>query len=581
MKFKIPANLGDLTAAAITRMRGEAAEEYNTAFASARESGAASVTQEQLDDLHALRAFVADADTRLTELAGETATDGSGDVPAGGLAELSPIRQLTETQPDPADMAGGETREDTTVSVGDVAAAGLLAGDAGKVVDQALAQMSLTASAGLPGYSAGQEVDFEALAQAVATQVQSYIGLGGSSVASAQLAAFKLPGTGHVVHGDQRDRDVLAAAVDESQLPGGSLVAARLAAFQGTGQLESVTASGWCAPSETDYNVQFNGAATALFDTPRVTATRGGVWVMPEIGYADVIGMAPAPGSHFFRFTEAEIIAGAVKPFFTLDCPTPTEYRLGVVGMGIVTNLLQVRAYPEYVREFIRAALIGLQSIRAAANIAAVRAGSTAYDLTAAAPWVNDGSVVSQVLPAAEMAAVDQRTRGSLPPTATIEQVFPLWILAQMRADWLRRNAAPDPKLADAWIMDWFTQRHIAPQFVYGWQDRYDVTDGGLLWPGGDPAVPGERMTQFPTNLHFLSYPAGSWVEATADVITLRSVYDSIRLASNERVELFTEQGTRMINRRNDSRVYELNICPTGDTGAQRAVTCTGNTGTQ
>jgi hypothetical protein len=264
-----------------------------------------------------------------------------------------------------------------------------------------------------------------------------------------------------------------------------------------------------------------------------------------------------------------------VKTFFTLDCPDPVEYRLGVVGMGIVTNLLQVRAYPEYVREFIRAAMIGLQSIRAAANIAAVRAASTAYNLTAVPVWASDGSVVSQVLPAAEMAAVDQRTRGALGPNATIEQVFPIWILTQMRADWLRRNAAVDPKLADAWIMDWFAQRNIAPQFVYGWQDRYDATDGGLLWPGGDPAVAGERMTALPTNLHFLSYPAGTWVEATADVITLRSVYDSIRLASNQRVELFTEQGTRMVQRRNDSRVYELTICPTGDTGMQRQIACT------
>lgn len=583
MKFKVPGNLTDLTAAALTRLRGEAADEYNELFTAAQAAGSDNVTQAQLDDLYALRSFVADADAHLTTLAADAATDGSGD--GGQLAELAPIKQYeqptTTTDPAAGDGVDGPVKvadaEPITVSVGDVAAAGLLAGDAGKVVDAAVARMSLVASAGLPDFVPGAEVpDLGALGQAVAKQMLGYLGLSGGQSATTALAAFKLPPNEFVVHGDQRDRDVLTAACDEKRLPGGSLVAARTGAFKDSGgRLESVTASGWCAPSEIDYSVQFYGAASGLFDTPTVTATRGGLWVMPEIGYANVIGMAPAPGSNFFRFTEAQLIAGAVKSFFTLDCPTPHEYRLGVVGMGIVTNLLEVRAYPEYVREFIRAALIGLQTIRAAANVAAVRAGSVAYNLTAAPPWVSDGSVVSQVLPAAEMAAMDQRYRDALPPTATIEQVFPMWLLAQMRADWLRRNAAPDPKLADSWIMDWFSQRYIAPQFIYGWQDRYDATDGGLLWPGGDPTVAGERMTMLPTNLHFLSYPAGTWVEATADVITLRSVYDSVRLASNERVELFTEQGTRMIPRRSDSRVYELTICPTGDTGMQRQIVCT------
>lgn len=549
--FVIPTNLGDLTPEALRRYRAQAVEEHNTALSVAR-GNPDGATDEQVDRMLALRAFVASADEALGT------TDGTPSQPAGvtetePLASLSPVAEPATSAP----------------TVGDIAGRPLVTAQAAAVVNQTLARSAITASAGLNGISAGQVLDgLGGLADAIKPQLDSYFGLG-EGISKNPVATIRLPETAFTMAGDRRDIEVMDSLVDESRLPGGSLVAARTAAFEQTGSLEGLTASGWCSPSAIDYSVQFHGAASGLYDAPTMTATRGGVWIMPELDFSTIYGMAPAPGANFFNLTEAQVIAGTVKTFVNVDCPTPAEYRLGVNGFGLVAGLLQLRAYPEYVREFTRGSLIGLQHFRSALNVAAVVLGSTAVDLSAVLPWSADGSVLSVVLPAAEMAAVDQRYRGRLDRTATIEQVFPLWIIAQMRADFMRRNGTSDnPSLADAWIMNWFRERYIAPQFIYGWQDRFG-SNGGAGFPGD--ATP---VTALPLSLKFLSYPAGTWVNAVADVIQLSTVYDSVRLASNTRIEFFTEQGNRMIPRRSDSRVYTVGICPSGNTGQQHAVTC-------
>jgi hypothetical protein len=77
-----------------------------------------------------------------------------------------------------------------------------------------------------------------------------------------------------------------------------------------------------------------------------------------------------------------------------------------------------------------------------------------------------------------------------------------------------------------------------------------------------------------PTELSFIVYPAGTWVRAVSDVITLNSVYDSTKLATNQVTHLFTETGWAMVRMCPLSRVYTITICPNGKTGLQRDVTC-------
>lgn len=558
--FNIPKNIGDFTTEALARMRAEAAQEYNATLA-AFSADPSSATDEGLGRLDALLAFATSVDEILTPQAGTEgdATTENEDQPAADrLSAFSPIDPPAAQAPGVGDVAPSarsqEAAEDASAS------------------DRVFARCSLVAAAGLPGYANGQDLtDIGGVAEAINRQLRGVTGAPQTGFSSQDIAGIVLPDSTYAASASPTDnRALLRELTDERRLPGGSLVAARLAQFeQAAGGQAALVASGWCAPSEVDYSIKYYGGTQGLFDAPMITAPRGGLWVMPELDFSTVYGTPP--GSSYFNFTEAQIIAGAVKTFVDIPCPDPTEYRLGVIGFGAVAPLLALRAYPENTSEYVRASLIGLQRLISAVNIAEVVLGSTAINLSAVAPWVSDGSVVSQMLAAGEMAAVDQRIRGGYDPDSTIEQVWPYWVLAQARADWIRRNGAQNPFLADLEIMRQFAALRIAPQFVMMWQDFWT---SGAGFPGDDPTG-GGVVTQLPTSVSFLSYPVGTWVHATLPVITLRGVFDSVRLSSNERIEIFTEQGRRMIKRRTDSRVYTLAICPTGATGEQREVACT------
>jgi hypothetical protein len=188
-------------------------------------------------------------------------------------------------------------------------------------------------------------------------------------------------------------------------------------------------------------------------------------------------------------------------------------------------------------------------------------------------PYTSDGSVVSQVLSAVEMAIVDIKYRLRLQRSATLEVLMPFWMGAQMRADWIRRNATgsgPDAlTLADSAISAAYSARGARVQYVYDWQDAFSSASLSGTGPGADTP-----MTELPTSLQFIVYPSGTWIRAVSDVITLNSVYDSTKLATNQVTHLFTETGWAMLKMCPLSRIYTVAICPNGSTGVQRAVTC-------
>jgi len=169
-----------------------------------------------------------------------------------------------------------------------------------------------------------------------------------------------------------------------------------------------------------------------------------------------------------------------------------------------------------------------------------------------------------------EMAIVDIKYRLRMQQNATLEVVMPYWILAQMRADWIRRNGgnyADMLCLADSAISSAFSCRGARVQYVYDWQDAFSNVSA----TGAGADTPINFLNK---ELQFLVYPAGTWVRAVSDVITLNSVYDSTKLATNQVTHLFTETGWAMIRMCPVSRVYTVPICPSGRTGNQQTITC-------
>jgi hypothetical protein len=443
---------------------------------------------------------------------------------------------------------------------------------------------TLVAAAGVPNYEAGQPLPTMLdVAKAFISRSSSHQALNRRGSAGGQVQSYPVAQlvrdypAEFSIQGDETDYAKLLEVSNERRLPGGSLLRS---VEQRRAEMEKnhperdslVAAMGWCAPSETDYSICLQITTDGMFDAPEVQARRGGIRHNTGIEFDGIFGGGScASPTGFFDLTEAEVAAGTVKTCLEIDCPDFIDTRLGVTGLCLTGNILAIRGYPEYTATFTRGALAASAHQINREQIAAVVADSTAVTLSGA-PWATDLSVVSQVMSAVEAAIVDIKYRLRLMQSATLEVVMPFWILAQMRADWIRRNAtggwSDSVMLADSDITSGFARRGARVQYVYDWQDAF-ATCAASGSPGSDTP-----LGALPTSLQFLVYPAGTWVRAVSDVITLNSVYDSTLLATNQVTHLFTETGWAMVRMCPLSRVYTVAICPSGSTGLQRIVSC-------
>lgn len=573
MIFQIPSDLTVYTDVALTQMSKTAATEYNTLLASIQ-SDASLATPDALDDLDALRKFTKDADTEIKGRA--LASEHLASHAPLTVAEFAPVateeQAVTETAEVEAEFAAPSVAE---VAPHTPALEGELV--------EASNYGRMFAAANLDDYPMGSELkDLGELTKAFLGKVKTFGALGAlntnSEPVAYQVATIQRDYPQELsVFGRDEDDEILRRVADETRLPGGSLLKAlesrRAELALKSPQLDSlVAATGWCAPSETLYDTCFQGVIDGLFDAPEVQARRGGIRHNQGIDFTGVYGA----GTGFFNLTEAQVASGTAKTCIEIPCPSFVDDRLGVTGVCITGNILQNRGYPEFVRDWMRAAMVVSAHQINMLQIAEVVAGSTAVSLTANDPWQSDASVTSQLLAAVEMAIVDIKYRLRMSRAATLDVVFPFWVLAQFRADLSRRNGGDyfaSSAARDAEIVSWFAQRGARPQFVYDWQDAFATTD--VVGAAGNAPGHATPIVRFPTGVKFLVYPSGTWVRAVNDVITLNAIYDSTKLVTNQNTQLFTETGWKMMRMCPVSRVYTINICPTGATGAQRAVDCT------
>lgn len=338
-----------------------------------------------------------------------------------------------------------------------------------------------------------------------------------------------------LVVGEGEANKTLDYAASESRLPGGSLVAA----------------AGWCAPSQTIYDMIELESTDGMVDLPEVQVTRGGIRHNPGPDFSSIFG-----GTGHFHLTEAQVISGSTKPTMEVPCPTFEDVRLEAVGVSVTGSLLQRRGYPEIIERFIRGALVAHQHKVNQALLAKMETNSTAVDLSTGA----DGTAASELLSAVELAVEDIRYRHRMPMSATVEVKIPRWAFALMRADLARRAGVDLLGITDAVITGYFAARGARVQAVYDWQDAFSGLTGG---PGGDTP-----LTALPTTVKFMAYPAGTWVRGSDSVIRLDTVYDAAGLAGNKYQALFVEEGVLVAKRGHDSRVYTVAVCPSGNTAS-------------
>ena len=403
--------------------------------------------------------------------------------------------------------------------------------------------------ADVPGFAADSDASFEDLAVALDRRLQGF----NSGAYAAAARAGRAMSERHSLavvrkHFDERATvsspesadAAMAFAVNEKNLPGGSLVAA----------------GGWCAPSETVYDLLEDESRDGLISLPEINVTRGGIKFTKGPKFADLYA-APS-----FNFTEEEAKAGkylpdaanqgankvGAKPVYNVPCTEFEEVRLSAAGLHVQANLLQQRGYPELVARTIRGALVAHEHKMSERIIASMERQSTAVSM-------DSGQIgaAAPILTAIELQVEHYRYAQRLSRSTTLEAVFPYWVHGAIRTDLSRRQGVDLTDVNDARIDAWFKARGVNPQFVYDWQALTGDASAFKAWGA---------------SLKFLLYSAGTFVKGGQDVITLDTVYDSALLGQNDYTALFTEEGYLVAKRGHDARVVTVPINPNGGTGA-------------
>ena len=342
--------------------------------------------------------------------------------------------------------------------------------------------------------------------------------------------------------------EAMKFAVDESRLPGGSLVAS----------------GGWCAPSETIYDFMETETREGLFSLPEINVARGGIRFTNGADFTELFAnLAQAT----WDVSEEEDIAGdyqnisaeSDKPCFKIDCPDFQEERLRLTGLCLSAGLLAQRGYPEHIARTIRGTLVAHDHQTSGKLLKYIEDNSD--------PVVMPSDVVGATAPlltALELQAQHYRTVSRMSVNASLEAVFPSWVKGLVRADLARRQGVDMLAVSDAQITTWFSNLGLNPQFVYNFHDLSGESTDLLAYPSEVPV---------------LLYAAGTWVRGSQDVITLDTVYDSQTLRQNDYTALFTEEGYLVAKRGHDSRFVTIPVCPNGSTNIGEVIACNGTAG--
>lgn len=322
-------------------------------------------------------------------------------------------------------------------------------------------------------------------------------------------------------------QDLIQAASVEARLPGGSLTAA----------------GGWCAPSETLYDLCTIESTDGLWDLPEVQVNRGGIIFTKGPSFEDFYAYAATA----FQ-TEAEAEAGTVKVCIPVECPPFEEVRLDAAYACVSAGILTNAAYPELIRRYIEGTLIAQRHAVSARMIEAAEA-ITGPAIPVPDVWPNALSLLHTL----ELVAEGERERFRMSRAATLEVILPFWVRPALRADLANRTGVDLTNVTDAMLDSHFTNRGIRVQWLYNYQPL---------------ALTAGIATDYPDTLETIMYPAGTFVMLTDDVIRLDAVYDSVGLSTNTYTAIFAEEGVALANVCHDPRRLSLAFDVTGLTAA-------------
>lgn len=389
--------------------------------------------------------------------------------------------------------------------------------------------------------------------------------------------------------------EVFSRAADERRLPQGSLVAA----------------GGWCAPSETMYDLLGEiETRDGLLSIPEIGVARGGVQFTKGPTFADIYGenigwsitedddiggrYAPGevvttwPGAVAVSEGDVYLVNGAYLHVTTAgtaaaSAPTPPTTIGGTVTSGTAELTRRETSNIVGSKPCYRVECPEFEEYRLDVDGLCVQSGllqqrgypevlaRTLRGVLVAHDHRLNGKLIAQMEAGSTPVTIPSSQAGALAPIlssielqiehyryihragrgTTFEVVFPFWVRGAIRSDLSRRMGVDMSSVSDARIAAWFAERGANPQFVYNWQ--------AITGAAGS-------FTEWPTTVKFLLYSAGTWVRGASDIITMDSLYDSTLLGQNDYTALFTEEAWFVAKRGHDSRVVSVPLSADGAT---------------
>lgn len=413
---------------------------------------------------------------------------------------------------------------------------------------KASGSVQITAAADVQGFSTGQRLDgMEQVTEALLSRGKGF----NRWNEGAARAVASQSGGAEVLH--KFGVASFTASMDSSlvQTKGNEYAAIKNAIKARAGSGDTLTAAGWCAPSETIYSYIADYVVDGLVTVPEVGSPRGGL--MLTTGPAKVTQGDAALDAFGFVQTEAQAEAGTVKTCEVIECPEFTDHRLDAIGYCYKIPFLTQHAYPEIVTDALR-----LANVMYAHKVNA-RVLKDLVRLSDARTANGIGASVTDTLEALTLIAVAERRKWNIGENAVMEVKLPVIAREVFRSDMSRRTGLALTDIAtDQKIDAEFTSRRLAVEYVSDWQEISAT----------NPVMPSE--------IKALIYPAGTFIKAVEDVVNLSAVYDAASLSVNEYTGVFFEQGILVAKAGYGSNVVTIPVCSAGMTGAAALICGTG-----
>lgn len=393
---------------------------------------------------------------------------------------------------------------------------------------------TFSAAVDVPGHKAGAAVDLDIVNEGFTARANALKAAnGGTSLVTTYQHPFAKsqivvdPGSPY------QGSTVTLAASNQRNLP----------------QRDLVASGGWCAPSETLYDIVDIACPDMLWDVPEIQLARGGIryFKTPSLDVAALTWV----------HTEADDIAGNEKPCYKVPCPDPLEVRCGAVGVCLESGILTQKFFPELTSWYVRNSMVAHEIRVKQVLFAQALAGATAVVL---APTF---AALSAIYSAVALQAADMIERHSFCDTISLEVVFPWWTKNLFLTDMARRNGVSLDQVSESDIQDLFTNLGVRVQWARGLAPGVPTDIGGAV-----------AAVDWPSAINFLIYPAGQLQVGRGADVDLGVIHDSSKFVTNDYTAVFTEECVALVDKSVDTRRVTVPVCPSGATGAQTALVC-------